>query len=183
MTATPAWPTAADRSRGDGPSLEELKRIWSATWDDALRLWSPYLRLRPPHFCSTRDEEISAGLRRSFAAIRLTDQTVVISLRRVQPKLAAFALEILGHEIGHHVLCPADLSDNARMLARMRRGLPSCEAYAPMVANLYGDLLINDRLQRGRGRNAAAVCVSVTGCRLGPEVVARCACGLCHLGC
>ena len=158
MTAAPASTTGADRSRrGDGPSLEELKRIWGATWDDALRLWSPYLRLRPPHFCSTRDEEISAGLRRSFAAIRLTDQTVVISLRRVQPKLAAFALEILGHEIGHHVLCPADLSDNARMLARMRRCLPGTEHHAPMIANLYGDLLINDRLYRRHGLDMADV--------------------------
>ena len=41
----------------------------------------------------------------------------------------------------------------------------------------------NDTVDDSRGGNAAAVCVSVTGCRLGPEVVARCACGLCHLGC
>ncbi len=94
-------------------------------------------------------EEIEQGLTGSFAMIRLVDHSVVISLRQIhQERLDEFSLEILAHEIGHHVFCPADLSDNARILSRMRRGLPGCEAYAPMVSNLYSDLLINDRLQR-----------------------------------
>src|SRR5258706_1044539 len=90
--------------------------------------------------------------------IRLVDHAVVISLRQVRDQhLSDFALEILAHEIGHHVYCPADLSDNARLLARIRGGLPTREMLAPMIANLYTDLLINDRLQRTASLNIAGV--------------------------
>jgi hypothetical protein len=86
------------------------------------------------------------------------DQAIVVSLpevvaRGVQP----FAAEVLAHEIGHHVLAPATLTDHARSLARMRRALPTVERHAPMVANLYTDLLINDRLQRSVGLRLSAV--------------------------
>lgn len=90
--------------------------------------------------------------------IRLTDHAVVISLPQIKAnKLQKFPLEIMAHEIGHHVYCPADLTDQGRMLARMRRALPSKEHHAPMIANLYADLLINDRLQRGANLRMADV--------------------------
>src|SRR5262249_20263973 len=57
--------------------------------------------------------------------------------------------------------CPADLTDNARMLARMRVGLPTKEHLAPFVANLYADLLINDRLQRSAGLDMSGVYVQI----------------------
>lgn len=94
----------------------------------------------------------------SFAMIRLTDHAVVISIMQIAERgLGRFATEVLAHEIGHHVYAPGDLVDNARLLARMRRGLPTREGYAPMVANLYTDLLINDRLQRSAGLDMAGV--------------------------
>jgi hypothetical protein len=71
--------------------------------------------------------------------------------------LSGFGKEILAHEIGHHVYCPADLTDNARLLARTRRGLPTKESSAPLISNLYADLLINDRLQRDASWNIAGV--------------------------
>ena len=64
--------------------------------------------------------------------------------------LGDFAQEVLAHEIGHHVLAPATLTDHGRMIARMRWGLPTVEKHAPMIANLYTDLLINDRLAAQR---------------------------------
>ena len=45
------------------------------------------------------------------------------------------------------------------MIARMRWALPTVEQHAPMVANLYTDLLINDRLQRSAG-SATRRCLS-----------------------
>src|SRR6185503_2731150 len=63
-------------------------------------------------------------------------------------RVESFATEVLAHEIGHHVLAPATLTDHARMIARMRWALPTIEQKAPLVANLYTDLLINDRLER-----------------------------------
>lgn len=128
-----------------------LVEQWTAAWPAAIAYWSSYVQLQEPIWCMSTAAEKRESLTGSFAMIRLVDHAVVISLRQiVELGLQDFAEEILAHEIGHHVYCPADLNDNARMLARMRRGLPGCEAYAPMVGNLYADLLINDRLERFR---------------------------------
>lgn len=126
---------------------------WIQAWPEAIADWSPFVQLHEPKWCWTESEEQAEGLTSSFAMIRLVDHSVVVSLRQVRALgLEDFASEILAHEVGHHVYCPSDLTDNARLLARIRRGLPGCFPYVPMVANLYADLMINDRLQRVRGR-------------------------------
>ena len=138
--------------------LENLQARWQGQWPAALACWSRYVKLSEPHWCVNADDEKREGLTESFAMIRLVDHAVVISLPQVQQnKLEDFAVEILAHEIGHHVFCPADLSDNARLLARTRRGLPTREKFAPMIANLYADLLINDRLQRANNLRMAEI--------------------------
>src|SRR5215472_15600668 len=130
-------------------ATETLLSEWSGQWPAALALWSRFVQLHEPTWCFSKAEEAAAQLAGSFAMIRLVDHSVVISLRQVAEQgLRGFAKEILAHEIGHHVYCPADLTDNARMLARMRVGLPTKEHLASFIANLYSDLLINDRLQR-----------------------------------
>ena len=139
-------------------SLETLRDDWLAVWPKALNTWSPYVKLTEPTWCYTPADEKKEGLTGSFAMIRLLDHRVVISLRQIEAdKLQDFALQILAHEIGHHVYCPADLTDNARLTARLRKGLPSREHLAPFISNLYSDLLINDRLQRSAGLSMAAV--------------------------
>src|SRR5213075_2562486 len=86
------------------------------------------------------------------AMIRLHDQAIIVSLPAVSANhVEGYPLEVLAHEIGHHVLAPATLTDHARMIARMRWALPTVEQHASMIANLYSDLLINDRLQRSAG--------------------------------
>jgi hypothetical protein len=107
------------------------------------------VQLCEPRWCLSPEDEKREQLTGSFAMIRLVDHAVVVSLRQVEMHgLQDLAVEILAHEIGHHVYCPADLTDNARSLARIRAGLPTREQFAPFIANLYTDLLINDRLQR-----------------------------------
>ncbi len=129
--------------------MEALRSTWTSRWEEALALWSRFTRLSPPRFCATPEAAREEGLSGSFAMIRILDHAVVIDLHGVvQHGLEQFPLEIMAHEIGHHVLCPSNLADQARMLARMRRGLPGFEARAALIGNLYGDLLINDRLQR-----------------------------------
>src|SRR6185295_16696340 len=129
--------------------LNQLKAAWQARWPEALALWSKFTKLREPRWCFTIADEQAEGLSDSFAMIRLNDTSVVISLAQIaEKKLGRFPLEILGHEIGHHVYCPADLTDQGRMIARMRRALPTKEHLAGFIGNLYADLLINDRLQR-----------------------------------
>lgn len=140
------------------PNLETLRAQWLAQWPAALALWSKFTRLSEPRWCFTAEDEKREGLTGSFAMIRLVDHAVVISLRQIaQQKLNSFALEILAHEIGHHVYTPADLTDHARMIARVRWGLPSKEQHAGFISNLYTDLLINDRLQRSARLSIAKV--------------------------
>ena len=129
------------------PSLAES---WRATWPAALTAWSPYTQLREPLFFEHRKDAAPYGMQQEIAAIRLVDQTVMVNLTEVrEKKLEALSLPILAHEIGHHVFVPGNLTDNGRMIAAMKRVLYGLRADAvPMVANLYGDLHINDRLQR-----------------------------------
>lgn len=146
---------------------DELLHHWSAEWPAALQLWSRFVQLHEPIWCFTAAEEVAAQLSGSFAMIRLLDHSVVISLRQVAEQgLHGFAKEILAHEIGHQVYAPANLGDNARMLARIRVGLPTKEHLAPFIANLYSDLLINDRLQRSSGLDMSGVYLALgSDCR------------------
>jgi hypothetical protein len=139
-------------------TLQDLQAVWLQAWPRAIAAWSPYIQLSEPIWCFTPEDEKREGLTGSFAMIRLLDHRVVISLRQIADRhLEAYAVEILAHEIGHHVYCPADLTDNARLMAHLRKGLPSKEYLAPFIGNLYADLLLNDRLQRSAGLSMAAV--------------------------
>src|SRR5262245_38470124 len=81
--------------------------------------------------------------------IRLLDQRVVVDLETVHRlSLDDYGVEILAHEVGHHVYAPGNATDQFRLIGRIRRALPTLERFAPLVANLYTDLYINDRLQR-----------------------------------
>lgn len=131
---------------------------WRTHWPDALRAWGPFITLHDPTMFTSEEAAHKAGLTDSFAAFSLYDREVMINLDEVrQLGLEDLPLEVLAHEVGHHVLCPADLADKARLLVRVRRGLPGLEEHAPMIQNMYADLLINDRLMRGRGMRMAEV--------------------------
>jgi hypothetical protein len=128
---------------------KKLLDIWSSKWEEALFIWSKYVKLSTPVFCFTKEEETRNHLGSSFAMINLETKSVVVSLRLIEEfKLEDYSVEILSHEIGHHIYCPADLTDHARMIARIRRALPRVEQNAPFVSNLYSDLLINNKLKR-----------------------------------
>lgn len=140
------------------PDLEKWREQWRGEWPAALAAWRGFTKLSEPRWCLDKAAEKKEELTGSFAMIRLTDHAVVISLRQAaELGLGKFAAAILAHEIGHHVYAPGDLADNARLLARIRMGLPTRETYTGVAANLYTDLLINDRLQRGAGLDMSGV--------------------------
>ncbi len=131
------------------PASVALAAAWRARWNEAISVWSPFTQLSPPRFCLDAAEEQREGLSQSFAMIRLNDHAVVISLPQVQAyRLEEFPLEIMCHEIGHHVFVPGDLTDQGRLIARLRAALPGRTQHAGLLANLYADLFINDRLKR-----------------------------------
>lgn len=122
---------------------------WQQQWQTALRLWSEHLQLQEPLWLFNVEASRAAGLTESFAAIRLTSQRVMVNLQSVAERhLNDCSLEILAHEIGHHVYAPANMTQHLQLLAVIRQALPSVEHQAPLVANLYTDLLINHHLQR-----------------------------------
>jgi hypothetical protein len=136
----------------------DLAGTWRARWPEALRAWGPFVNLHDPRMFASTPDAVRAGLTGSFAAFSLPRREVMIDLGSVERLgLGDLPLEVLAHEVGHHVLCPADLVDQGRLLARVRRGLPGVEQHAPMIQNMYADLLINDRLQRSRGLRMAEV--------------------------
>ncbi len=135
-----------------------IEQIWMQEWPTALAAWSRFVKLSPPRFLWTPEELKREGMGGSFAAIRLYDHAIMIDVADARHmKLEAFGRAILAHEIGHHVYAPGDIHDNARLLARIRRGLPTQEHAAPMISNLYTDLLINNRLQRQAGLDMIGV--------------------------
>jgi hypothetical protein len=141
------------------PAPADLEARWRGAWPQALARWSNYTQLREPTFLASDKEALTSGMAGEIAAIRLVDQTVMVNLEQVAARgLDDLALPILAHEIGHHVYVPGNLADNARMLAAVKPVLFGLtEETAPLVCNLYGDLLINDRLQRRAGVDVAAV--------------------------
>ena len=158
MTPTPGTPTEEAR----------LAR-WQAAWPQALACWSRFTRLHDARLCGTSVEAAAQGLKGSFAMIRLADKSVVIDLEATaRLGLDEYALEILAHEIGHHVLAPATAADSFRLIARLRAALPTLERHAPMIANLYTDLLINDRLQRQAGLRMADIYVRLRRAETAP---------------
>lgn len=136
----------------------ERVALWQAAWPEALAAWSRFTRLHGPRLCDSSVAAAKEGLQGAFAMIRLADKSVVIDLEAIaRLDLDDHAAVILAHEIGHHVLAPASATDSFRLIARLRPALPTFERHAPMVANLYTDLLINDRLQRQAGLDIAGV--------------------------
>lgn len=139
-------------------ALMQIQHTWLQLWPEALACWSPFTRLLEPTFFYSHKEATGAGLTGSFACILLDTHRILINLKEIsEQQLEAYGLEILAHEIGHHVYTPADLNDNGKLLSRIRRGLPNVEEHAPTISNLYTDLLINDRLHREAGLDMSAV--------------------------
>ena len=139
-------------------TLEEIRQRWQQNWDRARKVWSPFVKLREPIWCMSSHQAAAEGLSESFAAIRLNDHRILIDIEKVAKLgLQDFSLQVLAHEIGHHVYTPANLRDNAILFSRIRWSLADIEDRAPFVSNIYEDLLINDMLQRSKKLDMAAV--------------------------
>lgn len=142
-----------------GSTQDPLAAAWQERWADALAAWSSYTLLRPPIYFEDHRQAAADGMDGEIAAIRLQDQRIMINLATVRERgLEEHALAVLAHEIGHHVYAPGNLGDSAKALAAMGRmlvGLPPATVH--LAANLYEDLLINDRLHRRGGVDVPAV--------------------------
>ncbi|MFC8190425.1 hypothetical protein ACFUMH_02045 [Cellulomonas sp. NPDC057328] len=132
--------------------LDALAEAWRARWPDALAAWGRASRMHPPvlhtspvpgarsfAWYDTRRVEVHADLVHALA-LGVEDH----------------ALAVLAHEVGHHLLAPVDRRTGLRIAARVRAGLVDQDHLVGVVANLWCDLLVNDRLQRTGGADWAA---------------------------
>jgi len=155
-------------------TLASLKTEWTAAWPAAVDVWSRYTQLRDPVYFESDTEAKAFDMAGQIAAIRLLDHGIMVNLKTIRDKdLGQFAVPILAHEIGHHLFVPGNLTDNARMLGAIRRVLGQVSADVPhFVANLYGDLQINDRLQRRHNIDIAGVYAAINAEKINkPSVV------------
>jgi hypothetical protein len=103
----------------------------------------------PVFYHSTVDEKKN-NLRDSFAAICMVDLGTQINLKEIKLyHLEDFALPILAHEIGHHVLLPGNLADLARLVGIVKPIFNDSDR-AIYFENLFSDIIINDRLYSKR---------------------------------
>lgn len=122
----------------------ELVGRWQDAWPEALRAWGTSTRVHPPRLHVEPVPEVG-----SFAWYDSRAVEVHIDLAEVRRLgLDDHPVAVLAHEIGHHVLAPGDRRTGVRIAARVRAGLVDRDALVPVVANLWNDLLVNDRLQR-----------------------------------
>lgn len=151
VAAGPATVAAAD--------LDAVRARWADAWPQALAAWGRFTRLHAPVLHGADDVPGGVG---SFAWFSCTEVEVHIDLADVLRRgLGDHAVAVLAHEVGHHVLSPGDLSTSARLVARARDGLIDLPAAAPVVANLWSDLLVNDRLQRRAGLDLAGLWTAI----------------------
>ncbi|MCB1176748.1 MAG: VWA domain-containing protein [Leptospiraceae bacterium] len=131
-------------------SKEIILNKWKADWENALKLWSKFTKLKNPLYILSPKEAKENGTENLFAMIRLNDHTVVLDLNFIDKKgLGDYSLEIMAHEVGHHIYCPANLADMGRMLIRIKKALKltSLDYLSSFVGNIYTDLLINHKLK------------------------------------
>lgn len=128
-------------------SVDVIAR-WESAWPEALSQWGSGLRLGDPVLLVDPPRRQKEAL----AWFDLSAFTVTINLAKMeQLGLLDRPVPILAHEIGHHVLAPADRMTSARIIARCSRGLVDMPSLAAPTSNMWTDTLINDRLQRQSG--------------------------------
>lgn len=133
--------------------VEAVAARWRAAWPDALAAWGRASRMHAPVLHTTDAPDVG-----SFAWYDGQRVEVHVDLAdAVGRGLADHAVAVLAHEVGHHLLSPVDHRTRVRVAARVRAGLVDQDRLVGPVANLWSDLLINDRLQRTGGADVAAV--------------------------
>lgn len=139
------------RARATDPAL--LAGPWRDAWPQALAAWGATTRMHAPRLHTRQVPDVP-----SFAWYDSRDVEVHVDLAQAAALgLDDHAVAVLAHEVGHHVLAPVDGRTRVRIAARVRLGLVDRDDLVPLVANLWCDLLINDRLQRTGGADLAAV--------------------------
>ncbi|MEK8227577.1 hypothetical protein NKG05_17880 [Oerskovia sp. M15] len=127
------------------PTSPGLRDRWLAAWPDALAAWGSTPGCTRP--CCTTATTARRGVlirmvldrgRRGAHRPRRRDREQPREPRRGDPRARGRAPRA----------GPGDLTTSARIVSRVRDGLVDLDQHAGTMANLWCDLLVNDRLQR-----------------------------------
>lgn len=118
---------------------------WQAQWPQALNIWGRYVQLQAPQWCITEAERDAAQLTTQILRVRLPDHHILVNVPLIEQKhLHRFGLELLAHEIGHHIYCPFNTRCYAHLLIMAQHILPATHLHS--VVQGYTDLLVSARL-------------------------------------
>lgn len=118
---------------------------WQAQWPQALNIWGRYVQLQAPQWCVTEAERVASRLTTQILRVNLQAQHICVNVPLIeQKKLYHFGLELLAHEIGHHIYCPFNTRCYAHLLIMAQQILPTTHLHS--VVQWYTDLLVSARL-------------------------------------
>lgn len=114
-------------------------------WTRAGSVWTDDLRLRDPTMLETPEQATAHHAAGSLASINALTYETLLNLHHMRERnLDEFLYTFMAHEIGHHAITPAGMTNQMRYLAAARVMVHSGDVHR--YVNLALDLLINDIL-------------------------------------
>jgi hypothetical protein len=126
------------------PTTENLNQCWQT----ALKFWSAFPRAFPaPQLHTDPQQLLALNLSHDLARVHLRSGSVLLNgLRLKEAGLLTNLPLILAHEAGHLLYSPASILVQRKSLEILQSHLPNAIPELPHLANLWQDLLINQRL-------------------------------------
>ncbi len=132
------------KRQSEFPTAEILNQCWQT----ALKFWSAFPRSFPaPQLHTDPQQLLELNLSHDLARVHLRSGSVLLNgLRLKEAGLLTKLPLILMHEAGHLLFSPASLLVQRKSLEILQSQLPNAISELPHLANLWQDLLINQRL-------------------------------------
>ncbi len=132
------------KRQSEFPTAESLNQCWQT----ALKFWSAFPRSFPaPQLHTDPQQLLELNLSHDLARVHLRSGSVLLNgLRLKEAGLLTKLPLILVHEAGHLLFSPASLLVQRKSLEILQSHLPNAIPELPHLANLWQDLLINQRL-------------------------------------
>jgi hypothetical protein len=130
------------------PSEFPTAKSLNQCWQTALKFWSAFPRAFPsPQLHTDPQHLLALNLSHDLARVHLRSGSVLLNgLRLKEAGLLTKLPLILAHEAGHLLFSPASLLVQRKSLEILQSHLPNAIPELPHLANLWQDLLINQRL-------------------------------------
>ncbi len=128
--------------------------VWLNFWQIARKRVSPFMTLNDPTIIEDPAAALAVGMlnphtgKSEIAGISMASQDTYISnhtLSAHKPQLYAYLVEIMAHEMGHHLWTPKH-SQRAVIINSFANKVLEDPQKSAMAANLYEDMIINTRL-------------------------------------